>query len=143
MDFLPQVVLRSTALSELCRSVSGAYMSGAPFTVITTANTTNVFPAGTLRPNVLRDPSLSGDQRTVSRWFDTSAFAAPAPFTFGNSLRSGLRGAPLVTTDMTLEKSFELTELMKFDLRGEFYNLLNHANFSIPGRPSARCILES
>src|SRR5262245_55905535 len=47
------------------------YMSGAPFTAITTANTTNAFPAGPLRPDILRNPSLPGDQRTVSRWFDT------------------------------------------------------------------------
>jgi len=77
--------------------------SGAPFTVITTANTTNAFPAGSLRPNLLRDAVLS--ERSITRWFDTSAFAAPAPFTFGNSPRSGLRGAALVTTDVTLEKS--------------------------------------
>ena len=56
----------------------------------------------------------------------------PAPFTFGNSPRSGLRGAPLVTTDVTLEKSFSITEGWKFDLRGEFYNLLNHANLQRP-----------
>jgi hypothetical protein len=107
--------------------------SGPPFTVTTTANTTNAFPAGTPRPNLLRDPSLPADQRTVNHWFDTSAFANPAPLTFGNSSRSGLRGAPLVTTDATLEKSFSITERWKFDLRGEFYNLLNHAIFNLPG----------
>src|SRR5450631_425557 len=32
--------------------------SGPTFTVITTANTTNAFPAGSLRPNLLRDASL-------------------------------------------------------------------------------------
>ena len=69
----------------------------------------------------------------MSRWFDTSAFANPAPLTFGNSPRSGLRGAPVVTTDATLEKSFSLTERLRFDLRGEFYNLLNHAIFNVPG----------
>jgi len=107
--------------------------SGAPFTVITTANTTNAFPAGPLRPNILRDTSLSSGDRTITRWFDTTAFGAPAPFTFGNSPRSGLRGASLVTTDATLEKTFKITERVKFDVRGEFYNLLNHANFNIPG----------
>jgi len=109
------------------------YQSGAPFTVITTANTTNAFPAGSLRPNLLRNPSLPSDQRSIVRWFDTTAFAAPASFTFGNSPRSGLRGPALVTTDLTLEKSFHLTEQWKFDLRGEFFNLLNHANFNLPG----------
>ncbi len=31
------------------------------------------------------------------------------------------------------EKSFNLTERLKFDLRSEFYNLLNHATFNVPG----------
>jgi hypothetical protein len=108
-------------------------MSGAPFTVITAANATNAFPAGPVRPNLLRNPSLPAGGRTINRWFDTTAFAAPAQFTFGNSPRSLLRGAPLVTTDLTLERSFQLTERHRFELRGEFYNLLNHANFNVPG----------
>jgi hypothetical protein len=107
--------------------------SGPAFTIITTANTTNAFPAGSLRPNLIGDPSLSSDQRTVARWFNTAAFANPAPLTFGNSPRSGLRGAPVVTTDATLEKSFAITERFKFDIRGEMYNLLNHAIFNVPG----------
>jgi hypothetical protein len=107
--------------------------SGPTFTVITSANTTNAFPAGSLRPNLLRASSLASDERTVSRWFDTSAYANPAALTFGNSPRSGLRGAPVVTTDLTLEKSFAVAEHWKFDLRGEFYNLLNHAIFNVPG----------
>jgi len=109
------------------------YMSGAPFSVVTAANTTNAFSAGPQRPDLVHDASLSSDERSVSRWFDTSAFVAPAPFTFGNSPRSVLRGAPVVTTDLTLEKSFRISETVKFDIRSEFYNLLNHANFNTPG----------
>jgi hypothetical protein len=107
--------------------------SGPTFTVITTANTTNAFPAGSLRPNLLRNPALDSGERGVGRWFDTSAFANPAPLTFGNSPRSGLRAAPVVTTDATIEKSFSLTERWRLELRGEFYNLLNHAIFNPPG----------
>jgi hypothetical protein len=44
-----------------------------------------------------------------------------------------LRGASLITTDVTLEKTFRLTEQWKFDIRGEFYNVLNKANFDPPG----------
>jgi hypothetical protein len=109
------------------------YESGPVFTVTTASNTTNAFPAGTLRPDLQSDASLPSDQRSVSRWFNTQVFAQPASFTFGNSPRSGLRGAPIVTTDATLEKSFSLTERWKFDLRGEFYNLFNHAIFNVPG----------
>ncbi len=107
--------------------------SGAPFTAVTAANTSNAFTAGSLRPNVLRDPNLSPGERTLARWFDTTAFAAPAPFTFGNSPRSGLRGDGLQTVDATLAKEFRLTERYRADLRAEFYNLLNHANFELPG----------
>jgi hypothetical protein len=109
------------------------FMSGPPFTVFSASNTTNAFSAGPQRPVLLRNPELPSNQRTVSRWFDTTAFAAPAQFTFGNSPRSVLRGAPVFTTDMTLEKSFRVTERVKFDMRGEFYNLLNYANFNLPG----------
>jgi hypothetical protein len=109
------------------------YESGPVFAVITASNTTNAFPAGALRPNVSGDPSLPSDQRSAARWFNTSLFSQPAALTFGNSPRSVLRGAPIVTTDATVEKSFAITERWKFDLRGEFYNLLNHTIFNIPG----------
>ena len=109
------------------------FMSGPPFTVFTNANTTNAFSAGSLRPVLLRDASLPSSERSISRWFDTTAFVAPAPFTFGNSPRSVLRGDSVVTTDVTLEKSFTFTERTKLDIRSEFYNLFNHANFNVPG----------
>jgi hypothetical protein len=107
--------------------------SGPTFTVLAAADTTNSFAAGPLRPNLLLDPSLPADQRTVARWFDTTAFANPAPLTFGNSPRSGLRAAPVVTTDTTIERSFRFLEHYHLDLRAEFYNLLNHAIFNVPG----------
>jgi len=109
------------------------YESGPAFTTVTASNTTNAFPAGALRPNVSADPTLPADQRTIQRWFDTSLFSQPANYTFGNAPRSLLRGAPIVQTDATLEKSFTLTERAKFDIRAEFYNLFNHAIFNIPG----------
>jgi hypothetical protein len=34
---------------------------------------------------------------------------------------------------MTLSKEFPVTERYKFEIRSEFYNLLNHANFELPG----------
>ncbi len=107
--------------------------SGPPFTVVTAANTTNAFPAGPVRPDLAGDPELPPDQRTLSRWFDTSAFANPAAFTFGNSPRSVLRGPGIVTTDLTLEKSIGLGGSKRLDVRIEAYNLLNRANFHIPG----------
>lgn len=108
------------------------YESGLAFTVITSSNTTNAFPAGSLRPNLIADPNLPSGQ-SIAHWFNTAAFAQPEALTFGNSTRSGLRGAPIVTTSATIEKNFVIAERCKLDVRGEFYNLLNHANFNIPG----------
>jgi hypothetical protein len=107
--------------------------SGPVFSVITAANTTNAFAAGPLRPNLVGNPALPSGERTIRRWFDTSAFVNPPPLRFGNAPRSVLRGAPVVQTDATIEKSFQTTERIRFDLRAEFYNLLNHAMFNIPG----------
>jgi hypothetical protein len=107
------------------------YESGPAFTVITSSNTTNAFPAGSLRPNLVGDPNVA--DQTIARWFNTQAFAQPAAFTFGNSPRSGLRGAPIVTTDATIAKNFAIAERYRVEVRGEFYNLLNHTNFNLPG----------
>jgi len=127
--------------NKLARWVASAWQvgvlttlqSGAPFTVVSAANITNAFSAGPLRPNLAGNPRLPADQRSLSRWFDTSAFAAAPQFTFGNSPRAGLRGDGLQTVDATLSREFPLRERFKLDFRGEFYNLLNHADFELPG----------
>lgn len=107
--------------------------SGPPFTVVTTANTTNAFPAGPLRPDLVGDPVLPENERTITRWFNMAAFANPAAFTFGNSPRSVLRGAGVATTDVTLEKRIPLGGPVAVDLRAEVYNLFNRVNLNLPG----------
>src|SRR5262249_25637720 len=61
-----------TALSGWKLGLLETFMSGAPFTVFTSSNTTNAFSAGQQHPNLLRNPELPSDRRTVSRWFDTT-----------------------------------------------------------------------
>jgi len=137
------VLYETPALREqrVWRWVAGAWQvgvlatvqSGAPFTVITAGDTTNAFSAGSLRPDLLHAARLGPGERTIARWFDTSAFAAPAPFAFGSSPRAGLRSDGLQTVDLTLSKEIPVKERLRVNLRGEFYNLLNHANFALPG----------
>jgi hypothetical protein len=107
--------------------------SGPPFTVITAANTTNAFPSGAVRPDLAGNPELPSSERTLSHWFNTAAFVNPANFTFGNSPRSVLRGPGLATLDATVEKTIAFGAGVKLDVRAEAYNLLNRANFNIPG----------
>ncbi|MDQ6701182.1 MAG: hypothetical protein M3Z36_13460, partial [Acidobacteriota bacterium] len=108
--------------------------SGPPFTVTTQTNSTNSFSAGALRADVVRNPNLSSDQRAVSRFFDTDAFAQPAPFQFGNQGTNILRAAGVTNFDFSLLRNFRITERMRFQFRGEFFNAFNHTNFGIPGR---------
>jgi len=105
--------------------------SGQTFTVFDSVNNTNAFPAGTVRPNLIGDPN-SGPQ-TLTHWFNTVAFQSAALYTFGNSPRSVLRGPAWKNVDLTLSKNFKLTERWSTEFRGEFFNVLNHANFDIPG----------
>jgi hypothetical protein len=105
--------------------------SGQPFTVFDSVNRSNSFSAGTMRPNLVADPA-SGAQ-SLSRWFNTAAFQSAAPYTFGNSPRSVLRGPAWKTVDVTLSKHFHVTERWSTELRGELFNVLNHANFDTPG----------
>jgi hypothetical protein len=121
------------ALANWRVGVLQTFQSGPPFTVVTTANTTNAFPAGSLRPNVVGEAELPSDQRSLSRWFNTAAFVNPAQFTFGNSPRSVLRGPDLIQTDLTLEKTIGWFGETRLDVRVEAYNLLNRTNFNIPG----------
>ena len=111
----------------------GALQSGAPFTVLTQTNTTNAFSAGALRANVTGDPALPSGERTLNRWFNTDAFAQPAPFTFGNSQRGILRGDGVINADLSLVKSVAFSPARSLQLRVEVFNAFNHPNFGQPG----------
>ena len=91
------------------------------------ANTT-----GAQRPNRIQDGNLPRDQRSPDRWFDVSAFTVPAPFTFGNSAANVIYGPGLVNLDLTVARTFKLTEKISLDFRSEFFNLFNEAHFDFP-----------
>jgi len=47
--------------------------------------------------------------------------------------QSALRGPARKNVDLTLSKNFKINECWSTELRGEFFNLINHANCDIPG----------
>ena len=108
--------------------------SGLPFTPIMATNRANTANNGELRPDrLLSGPSPSFD-RNIDHWFDKSAFALPALYTYGDSGRNILNGPGRVNLDAGLFKNFKLTEKTRLQFRGEFFNLLNHAQFGFPNR---------
>jgi hypothetical protein len=88
--------------------------------------------AASQRPNFLRNPNLPSDQRTRQRWFDTDAFAVPAAFTYGNAGRSTIEGPGLANLDLSVMRSFRLSETARFEFRFEAFNITNNTNFRIP-----------
>jgi hypothetical protein len=80
------------------------------------------------RPDATGAP-VSGP-RTVTQWFNTAAFAAPAPGFYGNAGIGTIRGPGFAIWDSSLSKQFKISERMQFRLGGEFFNSLNHTNFS-------------
>ena len=113
--------------------VLGTLQSGPPFSVLTQTNTTNAFSAGALRADLVGNPVLPSSERTLNRWFNTDAFAQPAPFTFGNSGRGILRGDGIVNFDMSLAKNVSLGAPRSLQVRAELFNAFNHSNFGLPG----------
>jgi hypothetical protein len=107
--------------------------TGPPVSVTTQTNTTNAFSAGAQRANVLRNPNLPSSERSVAKWFDTAAFAQPAPFHFGNAGLSLVTAPGLVNLDLSVLREFRFTERIRMQVRGEFFDALNHTNFGLPG----------
>jgi len=102
----------------------------------TTPNVGGDIPnAGTrnTRANLNGPGNLPPSERTLDRWFNTSAFSAPAPFTFGTSGRSVIDMPGTRALDFSAMKVFRITEGRQLQFRAEFFNFFNHPNF---GRPN-------
>src|SRR5262249_48795483 len=54
----------------------GLFQDGATQQVNMQTSNTNAFAPGSQRVNVIRNPNLPVDQRTIARWFDTTAVVA-------------------------------------------------------------------
>ena len=70
--------------------------------------------------------------RTPQHWINASAFALPAPGTFGNAPRNLLRGPGTWQIDGALQKDLLHLDRYALSLRGEGFNLLNHAQYGLP-----------
>jgi hypothetical protein len=80
---------------------------------------------------------LPGDQRSVTRYFNTAAFA-PAPDTRRGNSGVGLIESPsLFLWDLSIRKEFSATERIKIRFQADLFNLLNHANFRVPNTDSS------
>ena len=105
--------------------------SGIPFTVVTSGGITNA--GGADRPNRIGNGTLPSSQQTIYHWFDTSAFVVQPQYTYGNAGRNILFGPDLRDLDLSLSKSFAITESKRLQFRAESFNLTNTPAFGQPG----------
>src|ERR1700733_10840738 len=104
------------------------FHTGTPLSPFMLTNTTNSYSDGQ-RPNVVGNPN-TGTQ-SLSEWFNTGAFAAPAAYTFGDAGRTFGTGPNFFSTDGSLLKDFSM-ERFTAQFRLEVLNLTNHPNFANP-----------
>src|ERR1035438_2490673 len=83
------------------------------------------------RPNVVSTNVIPAT-RTVQEWFNQAAFAVQPIGTFGNLGRDAVYGPGTIQFDMSLSRRFDIKERFKLDVRSDFFNIMNHANWSNP-----------
>ncbi|MGH9627152.1 MAG: hypothetical protein ACRD7E_02145, partial [Bryobacteraceae bacterium] len=109
-------------------NILGLY-GGRPVNVVLGFDNANI-GGSAQRPNLVGNPIP--DEQTRERWINRAAFAAPAPFTYGNAGRNVLRGPGRTNYDVALVKNMPLSEGTNLQFRGEFFNVLNTVNFGSP-----------
>ena len=87
------------------------------------------------RPDLAGSPYRAHASRDdfISSFFNTAAFAANQPGRYGNFGRNVFSGPASATTNISVVKSFPISErLGKVQFRSEFFNLFNSVNFGQP-----------
>jgi hypothetical protein len=123
-------------------------ISGFPLFVVDSSNASGVNfqwnGASLNRPNLIAGCNPKSGHRTLSQWFNTSCFVSDSVMdtTFagqlGNAPRAPASGPRFINTDMSFIKHFPLPyESMRLDFRAEFFNMLNHPHFWLPGSAGA------
>ena len=111
-----------------------SFQTGTPLS-LTASNTAGLFSPKTRANNNGRSGKLTGkvDER-LDRYFDTSVFTQPAPFTLGSvgERLPDIRNDGQRNWDLSLFKEFAPKERVKVQFRAEFLNAFNTPRFGGP-----------
>jgi len=105
------------------------FQSGFPFSVQANDNL-GLLGTFSQRANVVGNP-LSGFNKNVNQWFNTSAFTQPLAGAFGTSGRNILREPGINNWDMGVGKNFAFGDRANFQLRLETFNTFNHTQWGV------------
>jgi hypothetical protein len=123
-------------------SVSGivTLQSGVPFSIFGQDTGFESTRADLVAGRTLQSAIKSGDvadrlgNLQNPPYFDTTAFMLPPAYTpdWGQLGRNIIRGPKQINTDLSIMKSFPVTESQRLEFRTEFFNLFNNVNFANP-----------
>jgi Carboxypeptidase regulatory-like domain len=109
-----------------------AFRTGVPFSI------TSGFDAGLLgnnfatpRPDRIAGCDIKANQSRI-HWYNPDCFRLQAIGTLGNAGRNIGTSPSYTTLDVNLSKDTKMTETTNLQFRAEFFNILNHTNFSTP-----------
>ncbi|HYI93951.1 MAG TPA: carboxypeptidase-like regulatory domain-containing protein [Bryobacteraceae bacterium] len=89
-------------------------------------------PLVTIRPDHVRDANLPADERSINRWFDPDAFAAPQPGSFGSAAKGVIKGPDVNVWHVGFFKSFYFSEKVRLRWELTATNFFNHPNYNNP-----------
>jgi hypothetical protein len=107
------------------------FQTGFPFGISEAVDQANI--GGGNRPDMVANPKLQKSQRTVQKYFNTSAFQVQALYKYGDTPRNAVRGPSMTDVDISFFKTTHIVENHEVELRAEFFNAFNHPNFATPG----------
>ena len=83
------------------------------------------------RPNLI-SANVAGNRDGNRGFINSAAFGLPARNVYGNAPRNAGRGPGLLQFDLSLAKTFAITERHKLDFRVDAFNLFNRAQYGQP-----------
>jgi Carboxypeptidase regulatory-like domain/TonB dependent receptor/TonB-dependent Receptor Plug Domain len=101
---------------------SGRTYTVYPFGFFGASDFTGSNFTGRYRADLVANPN-SGFTKGYSEYFNTNAFAAPAPGLYGNEGKGILRGPYVENLDLSFEKKFQFTERHNLQYRLEIFNV--------------------
>ena len=154
VNFIYDIPVARNSSNHLMRTVVGGWElsgivtmeSGTPLNLgINGSNVSSIFPGGgdvSNRPDLVgaisypKTPVASGGVVTGVQWVNPAAFAVPAAGTWGNLGFDALRGAGRDDWNLSLFKSFVISESRgsRFEFRADAFNAWNHTQFGGGGQ---------
>jgi hypothetical protein len=111
-----------------------SFHTGQPFNITTNVDTTGT-GEGVQRVDLIGNPYAGvshGFSKGGVSWINASAFAAPAPGTYGTLPRNYVYGPGYSSVDFSVIKNTKITERVNAQLRMELFNLFNRKNLAPP-----------